>query len=445
MFKKIFCLCLALGMFIPADRLLASAAAGKVAAPYLQLPLSTRATGMGEAFTGISNDDAALYYNPAGMSQLDSTLASFMHLQGFGGINYEYLGLITSLENLGIDVWGSLGISYELIGIDPIQRTQADASGNYDQAYADRNFTYTAGGTLFGLSYAWQATKLFSLGATIKMINQKVDDAEGWGFAADLALFTKPEGIPGLSVGFVVENVGSCPDTTAPLPMSLRAGAGYTFDHIFSTEERPVDKLLVGADLIFPIVPIDSPTRVNVGTEYSRWFAGNEFAALRLGYRFPTDLGALAGMTVGLGYGLEFPGTIISIDYAYVPYGDLGTSHRISLTGNFGLKKPTSPIINESQKFGPPKGLKAVAGDKRVSLTWTASKAKVAGYNVYMTYNPEKGPWYKLNKTPVTGISIGSGGLYNNYKYYFSVTSVKEGTPEKESEKGEPVMVTPHP
>src|SRR6185369_10515626 len=146
-------LALALGLFASESRLLASAAAGKVAAPYLQLPLSTRATGMGEAFTGISDDDAALYYNPAGMSQMDSTLASFMHLQGFGGINYEYLGLITSLENLGVDVWGSLGISYELIGIDPIQRTKIASDGvSYDQAYADRNFTYTAGGTLFGLS-----------------------------------------------------------------------------------------------------------------------------------------------------------------------------------------------------------------------------------------------------------------------------------------------------
>jgi hypothetical protein len=445
MIKKIFCLALALGVFAPACCLDASAAAGKVAAPYLQLPLSTRATGMGEAFTGVSDDDAALYYNPAGMSQMDSTLASFMHLQGFGGINYEYLGLITSLENLGVDVWGSVGLSYELIGIDPIQRTQADISGNYDQAYADRNFTYTAGGTLFGLSYAWQATKLFSLGATIKMINQKVDDAEGWGYAADLALFTKPEGIPGLGVGFVVENVGSSPDATAPLPMSLRAGAGYTFKHIFSTEERPVDKLLVSADLVFPIVPIDSPTRVNAGLEYSRWFSGNQLAALRLGYRFPTDLGALASMTAGMGYAMEFPGTMISIDYAFVPYGDLGVSHRVSLTGNFGLKKPSSPILSEAEKFGPPKGLKAVGGDKRVALNWTASKSKVVGYNVYMSYNPAKGQWFKLNKTPVTGVSIGSGGLYNNYNYYFAVTAVQDGSSGKESEKSEPVMIMPHP
>ena len=441
--KTHFAVAMALLATVLSGSLNAAAAAGRVAAPYLELPMSTRATGMGEAFTGIADDDAALYYNPAGIAQLDLNPRLLHAFAGLWGHQLRLFG--NGFVSGGTWAWtsgSSIGISYELIGIDPILRTQALPDGSYDQAYADRNFTFTAGGTLLGLSYAWQATKLFSLGGTLKFINQKVDDTDGWGVAVDLGLFTKPQGIPGLSAGLAIQNIGASPDASAPLPVNLRAGAGYTIDHIFSTPERPVDKLLLGFDLVLPIVPIDAATNFSFGTEYSRWFEGNQFVAARVGYRFPDDLGALAGLTVGLGYGMEFPGTLLTLDYAFVPYGDLGVSNRISLTGNFGLKKPKSPILQEAEKFGPPTGLQAVGGDKRVLLNWQASKAQVAGYNIYMSYNPAKGQWYKLNQRGlVKGSSVSSGGLYNNYNYYFAVTSVMAGTPSKESEKSAPVIV----
>jgi hypothetical protein len=234
--------------------------------------------------------------------------------------------------------------------------------------------------------------------------------------------------------------------------VNLRVGAGYTIDHVFSTPQRPVDKLLLAADLTLPIVPIDAATHFAIGTEYSRWFASNQYGAFRIGYRLPTDLGPLAGMTVGLGYGMEFPGTVVSLDYAFVPYGELGVSHRISLTGNFGLKKTQSPIYDEGQVFAPPTNVQVVGGDKRVQLTWSAPKAEVTGYNIYMAYNPYKGPWYKLNQRGlVKGTSISSGGLYNNYPYYFALTSVKQGDPKdpkaksKESEKSTIMRVVPGP
>jgi hypothetical protein len=47
-------------------------AAGASSSPYLKLPMGARATGMGEAFTGIADDDQAMFYNPAGLTQLNS-------------------------------------------------------------------------------------------------------------------------------------------------------------------------------------------------------------------------------------------------------------------------------------------------------------------------------------------------------------------------------------
>ncbi|GAG58644.1 unnamed protein product, partial [marine sediment metagenome] len=52
--------------------------------------------------------------------------------------------------------------------------------------------------------------------------------------------------------------------------------------------------------------------------------------ALRVGYRTgPADEGS--GLTVGAG----FRAGRILLDYAFVPYGDLGNTHRISLGMKF--------------------------------------------------------------------------------------------------------------
>jgi len=47
--------------------------------------------------------------------------------------------------------------------------------------------------------------------------------------------------------------------------------------------------------------------------------------ALRVGYKTNQDVGS--GITAGIGFKMGK----VSIDYGYVPYGDLGNTHRISL------------------------------------------------------------------------------------------------------------------
>jgi hypothetical protein len=52
--------------------------------------------------------------------------------------------------------------------------------------------------------------------------------------------------------------------------------------------------------------------------------------AVRAGYKYNSamsTLGPLAGLTLGGGFRYN----IFSIDYAFVPYGDLGYTHRISM------------------------------------------------------------------------------------------------------------------
>src|SRR5665213_1549488 len=167
--KKAAVLVAALAAFSPL-RLRAYGAAGAVAAPYLELPMGARGTAMGEAFSGIADDVSALYYNPAGLTALTSAQLELMHLQGFGGVNYENLGLAVPAELVGLDVWGTVGFSYTLVSVDDIPRTQIEPGtvDTFDQAYADRGFLFTSGASVVTARYAWQATKLYSIGATFK-------------------------------------------------------------------------------------------------------------------------------------------------------------------------------------------------------------------------------------------------------------------------------------
>jgi hypothetical protein len=151
-------------------------------------------------------------------------------------------------------------------------------------------------------------------------------------------------------------------------------------------------------------------------------------------------LGALAGLTAGLGYGMEFTGVSLGLDYAFVPFGDLGISHRIGLTGDFGAK---SKMVPEKEPApAQPIGLQATAGDRRAQLYWRPNADPVGGYNVYLAYKLA-GPWYKLTPRPVQVTSQSVGSLYNNVTTYLVVTAVNAKDPSVESKKSIAVMAVP--
>jgi hypothetical protein len=417
-------------------------AAGTVSSPYLELPMGARGEGMGEAFTGIADDDEAMFYNVAGLTQLDAAHLLLMHDDSFGGVRYEHLAFAVPAEKVGLDLWGTVGFSYTLVSIENIPRTRALPDGSYDQAYANLGYYFTSGDSNFNLSYAWQATKLYSIGAQIKFLNEKVDTSNGWGVAGDLGLFTNVDDfVKGLSAGVTVQNIGTSPTPGAPLPVGLRVGLGYKIAHPFTDPDENNDKMVMGLDFIMPIVPVDGTPGVNFGTEYSHWF-GDVSTALRVGYRFPTDLGALAGLSAGGSLTLQSGGNDFGLDYSFVPYGILGISNRIALNVFFGEK----PHVSGPRASGPlvvPSGLKAKAGDQSAFLTWDASPVRVTGYNVYMSYNPSSGQWYRVKSHDNHATTVNK--LYNGYNIYFAVSSIRrksDGTWE-ESAKSEPVLVKP--
>jgi hypothetical protein len=97
------------------------------------------------------------------------------------------------------------------------------------------------------------------------------------------------------------------------------------------------------------ISPKDNSTYAALGTEYL-WRVRDGLAlAGRLGCNSLTA-GGITGVT-GLSFGLGFGWEKFSFDYAFLPYGSLGLTHRISIAFKWGEPSPgeNSHIMREGR------------------------------------------------------------------------------------------------
>jgi hypothetical protein len=155
----------------------------KYSIEFLSIGVGARALGMGNASVANVSDVTAGYWNPAGLTELKSWQASFMHAEWFGNIaNYDYAALARPIG----DQNRVLGLSFIRFGIDNIPNTLSlyqNGVVNYD------NVTPFSAADYAGLiSYA-QKTKLegLSLGGNAKIVHHKIGRfASAWGFGLDL-------------------------------------------------------------------------------------------------------------------------------------------------------------------------------------------------------------------------------------------------------------------
>ena len=429
---------------------------GVTASPYLNLGVGARPSGMGEAYTAVVDNVDAAWWNPGNLVKVENPQFAFMHNQNFGDTSYEYLAVGFPAQQLGLDIWGTIGITALLVRVSDVEITKEDMSGDYSYSYEEykRRFGSEfqgAGGAVIGLSYSWQAAKMFAVGATIKIINQKIASEQGWVPAMDIGILSNTN-VKGFDVGIVFQNVTfmqmnqveGAPDS--PLPLNLKFGICYKLPRLFTSEQEPRDKFIIALDGIYSIQPANMPFKLHTGIEYSFNVSDINFTP-RFGYRFNgqnfiSDLGALAGLTTGFGISKNFDGVDIALDYAFIPYGILGQSHRIGLTINVGQPTPTpTPVINK-----PPKVVKLKPGKKEIIVTWSApdkvDKDKIKGYNVYMSYKPG-GKYYKLSKTPIppTKYYLKVKPLKSGLRCYFVVTTV--GKDDKESPYSKEISAVP--
>ena len=280
--------------------------AGTRAMTFLKIGVGAEAMGMGESQVAATDDLYASYWNPAGLTRLEKPQIALMHNEWFAGINHEFVGFALPLGNVG-----TVGASASYLSFGELQGR--DREGNETTVFRPYDLALI-------LSYARGFGDSLAFGTNAKFLREQIADETGTGIAFDFGgLYTFQE-IP-LSLGFNAQHVGprvQFIEEAFGLPFTFRLGVAY---RLWS------DALMLTMDIIRPS---DNDVATGVGAAYT---IGN-ILQLRTGYKYKiggNDLGAMSGLTGGFGLTLRQ----FQIDYALVPFGVLGLTHRFSLVANF--------------------------------------------------------------------------------------------------------------
>ncbi|MDH5683471.1 MAG: PorV/PorQ family protein [candidate division WOR-3 bacterium] len=290
---------------------LGSSDVGTKVFPLLKVAPGPRAAAMGESFVGLADDATACYWNPAGLSQLQNLEIFLSHQEWFYGFRDEYASFGIPLGK------GALGLG--------LVYSRTDGVEFWDENNLPGDTFATQAG-YFALGYGHQLKDAFFLGGSIKGLYEDLKVVKGTGVCADLGIFAKPA--ENLNLGLTFQNIGwgmEYDGENIPLPMNMKLGICF----------QPGNFNLL-SDIN---VPLDNTPYVNLGAEYNF----KNYFAFRAGYRTgPTDFSSL-GWLNGVSFGCGIVLSRFTIDYAFVPYGRLGNTHRFSLRARIPL--PGSGIL----------------------------------------------------------------------------------------------------
>jgi long-subunit fatty acid transport protein len=284
--------------------------------PLLDMGVGARALGMGGAYTAIADDASAVHWNPAGLAQVKDAEISLAYDKWFMDTSNQQVIFAVPLGN------GAIAGEVVYMNLGTFERL--NESGNNINASI---YPYNILGSM---GYGTGIMPGISAGISIKIISQSTGTKSYTGFAGDLGALYKNEI---MSAGISLQNAGSAAGFS--LPMKIDAGAA--FKAINTGENR----VLIAADVNYLFK--DSPA-LSVGAEY----VFSNIIAARAGYniRFgENNLDGLTGISGGIGLNIAS----IKLDYAIVPYGDLGTTHRATLTYQFGSSNQAPPSIKKSK------------------------------------------------------------------------------------------------
>ena len=264
----------------------------------LRIGAGARPAALSGAYVAVADDVSSIYWNPAGMSLIKKNQIGAMHGIWLEGISYECLGYVHKLRNNK-----SLGVMINMLSANDTRRLSKQESNAGE--FGIKDIAVSAG-------YSQKIQNLVLIGINTKFINQSIDQYSGRTFALDIGCIIMTTRYS--RIGFTVQNIGkniTIIDQSSPLPLTIRVGNSvYLFKN----------KLLIATDGEFII---DGTEKLNLGLEYNI----KEIVNLRGGYQISRAKSISQEYSAGMG--IKYKRLIL--DYAWVPYGGLGTTHRISI------------------------------------------------------------------------------------------------------------------
>ena len=150
--------------------------AGINSAAFLKVGVGAKQVGMGSAVTSSNGDVTNMFWNPAGVALNDERAqASFTYNSWIGGLTQNAFAGSYKLEGIG-----TIAVGVMTFGISGIPADRDVYPGNavlqalqIDQATAD---TYDYQDLLAQVTYSTYVMDRLALGASAKLIHEKIDD-----------------------------------------------------------------------------------------------------------------------------------------------------------------------------------------------------------------------------------------------------------------------------
>ena len=299
---------------------------------FLQIPVGARATALGGAFSAISDDPTALFWNPAGITQTKGIGVTAAYTAMFGGMSHNFAGV-----TLPVGETNKLGVSLLNLTSGDIPVTDLfnqEGTGGF----------YSATDLAIGVTFAGQLTDQFSYGATGKVVSMSLADVSATGVAFDFGTMYDP-GFLGLRLAFAVSNLSAPVKYSGPglvergqidqetgnrdadveittnsvsLPLVFRAGLSSNL-----REENEDHDLIAVTEFN---TTSNAPEHFILGAEY----AWKDLLMARVAYQLGSP--DAFGLSGGIGLKYESGPFWAALDYAVRPHATMGLVNTVSAT-----------------------------------------------------------------------------------------------------------------
>lgn len=299
--------------------------AGTNAAAFLKKSVGVKAIGMGGAFTSLADDTSAIYWNPAGLSQIQDYYS--VYAMGTTGASDKYPGLkdvvpthqffaISIPLQKFMDVLGKtvIGIGYISSKMDNIQHTgqQGEILGTISDT--DNAYYLTAGIPL------WQSTTSLYIGASLKYITKNMSEVgvSDSGIDVDAGVIYSINDT--LKFGAVFQKGVQMGDDSAPMTTRVGASNKFVFVDKFQLTgaldlvQRQNDPLSGNVGVEFGVINILDLDAFAINGIFLR--GGVEGYAIENRHNITSDFNETTSYNFGLGFDFSIMNTILQLDIA---------------------------------------------------------------------------------------------------------------------------------
>jgi hypothetical protein len=287
--------------------------AGTTGFAFLKMGVGAKAVAMGGAHTAVADDPSGIYYNPAGTIHLEGQ----QFLAGYHNYVLDIQSGFLAYTRPLAAIW-RLGLFVDYLNYGSFVRTDINGVPMGDE--------FSGGDFLIGANISRIITSGLSSGINVKYMREHADGYTADAVAVDLGLMMKfgdsltTAGLTAYNLGGVIS--GFSDDNKDKLPMGFRGGVSH------SLRELP---LIIAMD---GVLPNDNDPYLNFGVEFYKI----DPLFLRLGYSFFGENYKTGSGSDGLGgfaFGFGMDVKKYHISYAFTPFLDLGSSHRVTFSGGF--------------------------------------------------------------------------------------------------------------